>query len=740
MKQFKIKRLFAGVMCLVLLTGLMAGCEKKAEVPASASSASSSETSTSQSAQSGKEVVGTSLSGLAKPRLVSGTGDDGAGSYTVSVEDYKVDDDFSNVLFADQLQYESEEMREKLKNNLFVVSGEAGMEFFQLYEFNRYTQRPSFITVDSLLHTYHLEFMKLLKDSEKGYLCDILKNMTDKLYDRSLKDYDIYKGSDWESAALRNAEYFAVAKILLGGDASNLPAEAKEAVTSEVTKIGEAATIAESAICNKNEDYTQYKVRGYYEGDEILEKYFKTMMWYGRITFPTDTDDMQRSALLLTLAVNDVAASEWSAIYAVTSFFAGNSDDNGVSEYIPCIVSAYGEQVSSDDLKNKKDAFVTYLDAVKKLPAPAVNSIPVQTDENNVVQGFRLMGQRFTIDAYIMQNLVYRAVDMNEAGEARMLPDVLDVPAAFGSGKAFELALKEGADKFPGYTENMKKLQGIVSGIDPAMWNESLYAGWINAILPVFGEKGDGYPSFMKSPEWALKNLESFAGSFTELKHDTVLYSKPVMAEMGGGWEEEIDFRGYVEPEPVIYARIYNLTKAMADGLKGFNVISDADVESLNSLMEISDTLRNISIAELKGETLSDEQYNFIEEYGGYIEHIWYQVYADESTPSVDVGEHPASLVVDIATDPNGAVLELANGEPSVIYAVVPVDGTLRIARGVVFNFYQFTMPLDKRLTDNEWGHMIGTVPTEGADGYPEYHKSDDIPEKPDWTMSYRAK
>ena len=65
----------------------------------------------------------------------------------------------------------------------------------------------------------------------------------------------------------------------------------------------------------------------------------------------------------------------------------------------------------------------------------------------------------------------------------------------------------------------------------------------------------------------------------------------PLLKEVAG-----IDFRGYVEPEPVIYARIYNLTKAMADGLKGFNVISDADVESLNSLMEISDTLKNISL------------------------------------------------------------------------------------------------------------------------------------------------
>ena len=73
---------------------------------------------------------------------------------------------------------------------------------------------------------------------------------------------------------------------------------------------------------------------------------------------------------------------------------------------------------------------------------------------------------------------------------------------------------------------------------------------------------------FMQNEEWAKKNLECFAGSYTELKHDTVLYSKQVMAEMGGGMEEEPDDRGYVEPEPVVYERFASLAEQTAQGLR----------------------------------------------------------------------------------------------------------------------------------------------------------------------------
>ncbi len=33
--------------------------------------------------------------------------------------------------------------------------------FFEIYEMNRYSQIPNFVTVDSLMHTYHLYFSYL---------------------------------------------------------------------------------------------------------------------------------------------------------------------------------------------------------------------------------------------------------------------------------------------------------------------------------------------------------------------------------------------------------------------------------------------------------------------------------------------------------------------------------------------------------------------------------------------------
>lgn len=59
-------------------------------------------------------------------------------------------------------------------------------------------------------------------------------------------------------------------------------------------------------------------------------------------------------------------------------------------------------------------------------------------------------------------------------------------------------------------------------------------------------------------------------GSWTELKHDTVLYSKQFMAEMGGG-DEELDDRGYVEPEPELY---YRLSKMAENTSKGLNSLA----------------------------------------------------------------------------------------------------------------------------------------------------------------------
>lgn len=64
--------------------------------------------------------------------------------------------------------------------------------------------------------------------------------------------------------------------------------------------------------------------------------------------------------------------------------------------------------------------------------------------------------------------------------------------------------------------------------------------------------------------------------------------------------------------------------------------------------------------------------------------------------------------MTDIATDPNGSVLEATTGNPSRIYVVIQVDGKVKIASGSVYAFYQFPWPMEERLTDKKWREMLG--------------------------------
>lgn len=668
-----------------------------------------------------------------RPRLISTTADSSE-NISPAADSYTLEKDLSNVDNLWQF-YLDDKMTELLAKNGFVVREEAGREFFDLYERNRYNMIPNFVTVDSLMHTYHVYFAYLLKNIEKEYLADQVRQLGIKMLEDSKEQYVQLKGSEWESAAVRNVAFFTVGAKLLD-DTVQIEDYVSDIVESELSRIETAQGIMISAITDDEEDYSQYKPRGYYEGDSDLEAYFKAMMWYGRMHFKQEAEDLDRSALLITKALDsDSEAYElWQSVYSVTSFFAGASDDNGVCEYAPLIRAAYGENAKVTDLIGNGDAFFDYRTNTAALPVPQINSIPIEDGEENVIPGFRFMGQRFSIDAMVMQKLIYSNVQSNSAGEKRMLPDVLDVPAAFGSDVALNLLKENGVEDYPGYMENMEKLRTGINEADDSLWNASLYASWIQTLRPLLEKKGEGYPIFMQNEEWAKKNLECFAGSYTELKHDTVLYSKQVMAEMGGGMEEEPDDRGYVEPEPVVYERFASLAEQTAQGLKKYQMLSDADEDNLVKLEELALRLQTISNKELQNETLTDEEYDLIRTYGGNIEHFWYDAMrANADSDTIFSEEYPAALVVDIATDPNGSVLEAATGDPSQIIVAVQVDGKIKLASGSVYTFYQFEQPLNDRLTDTQWRVMMGIEANDDM----EYQKTTDI-KQPAWTDSYR--
>ena len=131
----------------------------------------------------------------------------------------------------------------------------------------------------------------------------------------------------------------------------------------------------------------------------------------------------------------------------------------------------------------------------------------------------------------------------------RMLPKGLDVMAAFGSEEAYTILDEMGETTYANFPEQMTKLRGEVGGLGMDSWTQNLYWSWLYAFDPLLKSKGEQYPAFMRTQAWARKDIHTALGSWTELKHDTILYAKQSMAEMGGGAPPEPP-RGWVEPNP----------------------------------------------------------------------------------------------------------------------------------------------------------------------------------------------
>ena len=109
-----------------------------------------------------------------------------------------------------------------------------------------------------------------------------------------------------------------------------------------------------------------------------------------------------------------------------------------------------------------------------------------------------------------------------------------------GSEEAYNILKEMGENEYANYDTQMAKVRTEIS---------CLAGGFVDAkpvlVMAVFvpaaagGRRMQRYPAFMRTQAWARKDIHTALGSWTELKHDTILYAKQVMAEMGGGGPEE---------------------------------------------------------------------------------------------------------------------------------------------------------------------------------------------------------
>ncbi|MBN1259299.1 MAG: DUF3160 domain-containing protein, partial [Anaerolineae bacterium] len=327
-----------------------------------------------------------------------------------------------------------------LSENGFVVSPAEWLEFFQVYEAVRYQELPVFITTDSVYHVYHLLFDKLLRDLERESLAPTLEILTNALAETARLQYEQAQGTTVADAARRAWAYFVVAQQLLMETPPPIPDPIREEVAGELALINAHDGIFMSPLlslpeafemklfCDPNaapdeaekfycEDYSQYVPRGHYTRDAQLERYFRTMMWYGRINLRLKHRRETRIALLITRTIRQTtvgdtpAATLWASIYDPTVFLVGKSDDLSFHEYGPLMDAVFGDD--PDITVFSEDPYIDAFTAVaRELPPPQINSmwVYIWEDKDDVTQGFRFMGQRFVLDAYIFEQLTHREV------------------------------------------------------------------------------------------------------------------------------------------------------------------------------------------------------------------------------------------------------------------------------------------------------------------------------------------
>jgi hypothetical protein len=576
------------------------------------------------------------------------------------------------------------------------------IKFFDEYEWlEEGALLPTFVTSDSVLDAYHLLFEKALRDIESERLIEQVRILSQRMMELSDQEAARLPG-ELGLLAQDNAFFFAVAVRLLDPSAV-IPGYVTADVDATVQLIFDADSIARPPRFGHVEDFTQYIPRSHYTSSANLSQYFRAMMWYGRMNFRGDNDEETQRAILASVTLRDdgIARSAYVRMASVLSFIMGAPDDLTPIEYASASDRAFGNLAPgfSGLLDNGKLAGLRKILEAQR-PPRILSDVAMPWEQT---RGLRLFGQAFVIDSFIFQQCVYNKV------ADRFMPSGLDVMSALGSEEAWGREPFEMYDA--AFQTNLEELRDDIGEWVQDDWSSSLYTAWLYSIQGLQGDtSGDGYPAFMRTPAWDAKQLNAQLGSWTQLTHDTLLYRKQSYTYFSGvtGFTNFT----YVEPVPELYSRLGSMVNATLTGLKALGLSTPDVTDKLSKFTLALGSLERVAVAELEGKEASEDD-------------VWaarkaYEITKWETTDGLyppRVGEFYESktvVVSDVHTDPNsGRCLEEGVGYVHLMVVAVPTLDGLVACVGPVFAHYEFTQPMDTRLTDEEWRSMLenGTAP-----------------------------
>lgn len=569
-----------------------------------------------------------------------------------------------------------------------------------VYEENYYTGIPSYVTTDVVYHLWHLVFDKTLRDLERDVLLPTVEDLVGGLLEATTAQAEDLAGTALAEDADRAAQLLQVAAAQL-----DLPVTPGPLAEAELDLIAAATGGAQvSPLTGGPVDYSLFTPRGHYTRDAALTRYFLAMTTLGQLAACLPGTQLcgepevgLRQSLLVTRALlaDATLADAWQRIFEPTAFLVGLADD-----YTPAELAAAADAEApgwrADPTPLADDA------TVLAVATSLMTTRPVQITPGSAA--VRIMGTRFVLDAFVLDQLIYPNVGTAE--NPRELPSGLDVAAVLGSTLAAEVMDASGAPDFAHYLDQRDALTAAVAARPVEDWGATVYDAWLYALQPVLAEHGAAYPAHQRTDVWRAKGLQTALASYAELKHDTILYAKQAMAEAGG--MEPQTPHGWVETEPVAFERVAAAAGLMRAGLDARGLLTAGQGALLDALVEYAGFLAGVARAELAGGAPSAADDERLRDTGAELEGFVWSTSdhpADGSEPEAD---QDAALVADIATA-DDTYLEIGTARFDRLLVVVPTpDGGWQVAAGAVNSYRELVT--DQRLSDETWRPLLGSA------------------------------
>jgi hypothetical protein len=691
------------------------------------------------------------------------------------------------------------------QKNGFVVSERLGTRnfgdmFYRLW----HDDLPVFISTDAILQAWHQTYDATLEEIEETYLFNSLELVLNGMGGQ-VASAAAEVGAGGLRDSVLDADYFlTVARSLLAGSGtqvvSPLGQDARVAQTLADIQAEQLKEIGDFMGFCRIVDFSQFKVRGHYTHSERLARYFQCLMWLGRTDIPVAggpwkrCPDHERIASPRELGV---AVVLWHLLNASGQFETWHNVEQIIQTFVgPTDSLTFGQLgglLAGAGIRTLAD--VPDLTTLEALQADILRGeLGVQNIRSDwffqplggaaryaLPRTFTVFGQKFVPDSWALSQLVFSSILWVENGVTnkvpRRVPGALDI--AFSVLRNDQVvpelvAQMTGTFEDPDrpharlfrdglpYQHNLAAVRGVMDQQTPETWNDNIYMNWLACLRELSSPTTDAeYPEAMRTRAWAMKTLNTQLASWTQLRHDTILYAKPSyadyapcvypkgfveprlefwnrMKQMAGRTAERILELPYVGSYPMVTNRppVYDpITGQELDpGGLGTNQISLVQIQSrqvdhLRSFSNIVAHLESLSLKELSRESFNLEDERFIDglmedrqgwgcvgpvAYTGWYPSLFYRtIYWDGLTFAGDHGAGAIDpLVVDVHTDvpsegpPDpGGVLHEAIGWVTFLMLAVDNGDDRFICAGPVLSHFEFeVIGAPRRISDAEWG------------------------------------